>query len=121
MLANTITLADDVPANHNYDLVSRSGMNSDRRETGVASNVESVLSIKNTVVLGGKSDTNRHLIRFGWNEVDAVTGELYPCAVHAVITRHKMAPDAAIISKCEEMGNLLKDGTILDDILVGGN
>lgn len=120
MLSNTITLADDSATDHSYDLVSRSGMTSDRRETGVASSIGSVLSIKNTVVLNDDSP-NRHLIRFGWNEVDGTTGELYPCSVHAVITRHKLATDAALKERLHQLGVLLQTSATIDDILVGGN
>lgn len=120
MLANTITLADNALTDHDYDLVARAGMTSDRRETVVASKVESVMQIKNTIVFN--SDTpNRHLIKFSWNEVDATTGDLYPCSVHAVITRHKLADDDNIRHRLTQLANFLLDGSSISDVLRGGN
>lgn len=120
MLPDTITLADMTPANHSYDLVSRQGMNSDRRETGVASKIASVLSIKNTVDLSSDA-VNRHLIRFGWNDVDATTGELYPCSVHVIIQRHKLADDADLNQRLHQLGNLIMNETYMNDVFMGGN
>lgn len=121
MLANTITLADAVPANHVFDLVSRLGMESIRRETGVVSAEERALTIKNTVPLNNPTAKNRHLVQFTGYEVDATSGELYPYSVHAVISRHKAVTDGTVLQKCFLLGTFLRDATIMDDILIGGN
>ena len=121
MLSNSVVLVDDLAANHTYDLVSRQGMESIRREDGVASNLGSALLIKNTVDMNAPTAKNRHLVQLVWNEIDGTTGEIYPASVHAVITRHKMVADSAIISKLDELASFITSTTNMQDLLVGGN
>lgn len=122
MLTNTITLSEDGgTTTADYDLVSREGMSSMRRETGVDSALGSALIIKNTVDINNPSAKNRHLIQLVGNEEDATTGELYPYSVHAVISRDKNVTDATIKKKCVELADFLDNSTDMDDVLVGGN
>lgn len=120
MLANEIVLNDGVGDN-TYDLVSREGMSSLRREVGVASNLGSVLEIKNTVDLNAPTAKNRHLIRLAQSEIDGTTGVLYPFSVHCVITRDKNASDASIKALLMELSALISTSASMDDVLLGGN
>lgn len=120
MFSNTITLNDGTN-DHLFDLVSRQGMKSDRREQSVASQAASVLTLQNTIDLNNQAATNRHFIRFGWNDIDATTGELYPGSVHAVVQRHKLVDDANIIIKCALLSAFLGSSTNVSEMLVGGN
>lgn len=120
MLDNTLVLNDGVGDN-TYDLVSREGMSSVRREVGVSSKLGSALLIKNTVDLNSPTAKNRHLIQIVQNEEDGSTGELYPFSVHAVITRHKSVADATIKAVCKELAAFLSSSTNMDDVLLGGN
>jgi hypothetical protein len=120
MLSNTITLNDGVDDN-TYDLVSREGMNSIRRETGVSSTIGSALVIKNTVDLNAPTTKNRHLIQLSQNEIDGTTGEKYPFSVHVVITRDKNVADATIKKLCVELAAFITSSTNMDDVLIGGN
>lgn len=121
MLSNTITLTDVAVADHPFDLVSREGMSSVRRETGVASNLASSLIIKNTVDLSSPTKQNRHLVQLTLNEIDGTTGEVYPCSVHIVIARHKMHSDASIKDMLAELASLITVDASVSDILLGGN
>lgn len=120
MLANQITLNDGTD-NHIFDLVSRSGMNSVRRETGVSSTLASVMEIKNDVDLNSATKHNRHLVRLAYNDVDAVTGDLYPVSVHLVVSRHKKADDATILKKITCLADFLAPTTDVTNVLLGGN
>jgi len=119
MLSNTIILNDGVGDN-TYDLVSRSGMSSVRREVGSASSEASALTIKNTIDLNAPETKNRHLVQISWNEIGS-EGQVYPASVHVVVSRHKMVSDAEIKSRCAEMAAFIGSSTNLTDILVGGN
>lgn len=119
MLDNELTLNDGT-ADHVYDLVSRSGMNSMRREDSVDSELASALIINNTVDLNSLAN-NRHLVQFKLNEKDATTGELYSCVVHMVINRHKKFSDAGVLNLCARLKAYLTDVTLVTDNLVGGN
>lgn len=121
MLSNTITLTDDDTIAHPYDLVSRLGMDSIRREVGVSSDIGSSLLIKNTVDLNNPSAKNRHLIQLTWNEIDGTTGEIYPCSIHCVISRPKLSADATLLNKVSELRNFLSTTANMENILVGGN
>lgn len=121
MLANSLTLADDSAVNHTFDLVSREGMNSIRRETSVSSNVGSAMLIKHTLDLNAPDKVNRHLVQFNWNEIDGTTGDIYPCSVHLVISRHKSASDAAITERVHQLESFIADSTNLDELYIGGN
>lgn len=120
MLANQITLNDGTD-NHVYDLVSRSGMTSVRRETGVSSTLGSVFEIKNDIDLAAPTKHNRHLVRLAYNDVDAVTGEVYPVSVHLVVSRHKKADDAKILKTVTCLGDFLAPTTDMTNVLIGGN
>lgn len=120
MLTDTITLTDSGAATHSYSLVSRSGMESMRRETNVSSSMGSVLSIKNTIDLNNDAARNRHLVQFSTNEIDAVTGEKYPLTVHVVISRHKSVSDTYIVEKCSQLADFL-NATNIAEVLIGGN
>lgn len=121
MLANTLTLADDNAVEHNFDLVSRIGMDSIRREVGVSSDQGSSLQIKNTVDLNAPTAKNRHLVQLTWNEIDEITGEIRPCSIHAVISRTKGSSDETLASKAYMLGLFLMQPTVLPNIVVGGN
>lgn len=123
MLANTISLDDQAPSTFTFDLVSREGMESVRRETtaGVTSAEGSVLKISNTVDLSAPNNKNRHLVQLQWNDIDGTTGDLYPGSVHVVIARHKKVSDAVIQSKLEQLCDFLLDTSNVADLLRGGN
>lgn len=118
MLSNTITLNDGV-ADALYDLVSRQGMESVRRETGVSSNLASALIIKNTVDLNAPTAKNRHLIQL--SGLESVSDVLYPYSVHCVISRDKNVTDASIKLKLVELAAFISSSTNMDDVLIGGN
>lgn len=120
MLSNTITLSNDGgTTTADYDLVSRQGMESVRREVGIDSALGSALVIKNTVDINSPTAKNRHLIQLVTNE--EISGELYPFSVHVVISRDKTVTDSAIKLKLVELADLISTSASMDDILVGGN
>lgn len=119
MLANSLTLNDGT-ADHVYDLVSREGMSSVRRELSTDSADGHALVIKNTIDLSNPSAKNRHLVQFNWNEVSA-EGDVYPASVHVVISRHKLVTDAEIEVKIAQLAAFLGVAANIDDILIGGN
>jgi hypothetical protein len=122
MLSNTLSPEyNSNPDTYDYDLVSRQGMESIRRQVGAPSAEGRALTIKNTVDLSAPTKANRHLVQFTYTEIDETTGEKYPVSVHAVVSRHKMATDAGIAETCYQLSDLLRTQTFLDDILVGGN
>lgn len=120
MLSNTITVNDGT-TDHSFDLVSREGMSSVRRETNTSSELGSVFNIKNTVDLSATSQPNRHLVQFQKSEKDATTGELYPVTVHMVVTRHKKASDAFVKEQVALCSNATALAGFMDDVLMGGN
>lgn len=123
MLANTITLTNATPTDHIYDLVSREGMSSIRRDTTLESSLNSALVIKNTVDLGNVAARNRHLIQLSRNYEDA-EGVIHPYSVHLVISRAKAVPDADVELLVSEMKDFLieaNSGVDVTDILRGGN
>lgn len=97
MLANEITVTDGTTPGV-FDLISREGTNSIRRQTGVDSDVSGQLNIKNTVDLSSSSTKkNRHLApQFIGYEKDATTGEISTCTVHTVIVRDKAYSDEGV-------------------------
>jgi len=120
MLANTITLNDGT-SDHLYDLVSRKGMESIRRETGVSSTLGSSLVIKNTVDLNSPTAKNRHLVQLVKSELNATTGIFMPYSVHAVVTRDKGVSDANITLMVAQLAAFLGVSANLADVLLGGN
>lgn len=120
MLSDTITLTDSSATDHSYSLVSRQGMESMRRETGVSSAIGSVLTVKNTVDLNNPSARNRHLIQLATNEIDAVTGEKYPLSAHIVISRHKNVTDAYVLEKVSQLADFVTAANVAE-VLIGGN
>jgi len=120
MLANTITLNDGT-SDHVYDLVSRQGMESLRRETGVSSSLNSGLTVKNTVDLGNASAQNRHLVQIARKEIDATTGAEYKGSVHCVISRDKNFTDAELALMIAQLCAFLGVSANITDILLGGN
>lgn len=122
MLSNTVTLSNDGgTTTADYDLVSREGMNSVRRETGVASELASALIIKNTVDINSQTAKNRHLLQLTKNEEDATTGELYPYSCHVVVSRDKRVTDANVKLMLMELADLISTSADMDDVLLGGN
>jgi hypothetical protein len=119
MLSNTIVLNDGVD-DASYDLVSRSGMTSLRREVGVDSSEGSSLKIANTVDITAPETKNRHLVQLSWTDY-GTNGEPYPASVHVVVTRHKMVDDAKIKLKLVELADLISTSADVEDILLGGN
>lgn len=120
MLDNTVT-ANDGTNNHTYDLVSRQGMESLRRETGVPSREGSCLKISNTIDLSNLEAKNRHLIQFFWKDDDADGVPSYEGSVHVVIARHKNVTDAKLLLKLAQLADLIGDSAIMNDVLIGGN
>jgi hypothetical protein len=122
MLSNTLTLNDGT-TDHDYDLVSREGMNSIRRETGVDSHLASSLVIKNTVDLGNSAARNRHFVALQGFYEDTVDnpGILLPWSVHVVISRHKLVPDSLLLDRCVRLADFLDNASDVTDVLVGGN
>jgi hypothetical protein len=119
MLDNQITLNDGTD-DHVYDLVSREGMTSVRRELSTDSADAHALIIKNTIDMSNPSSKNRHLVQFTWNEVSA-EGVTYPASVHIVIARHKLVTDAEISVKVAQLAAFLGVTANIDAILIGGN
>jgi len=117
MFDNVIVLSDG--ANKSYDLISRTGMKSLRRELGVASNTASTLAIEHSIDLNNPSTKNRHLTKLSWNEV--IDGVVYPASVHVVISRHKMVSDTSIKSKLLQIADLINTEADQDKLLLGGN
>jgi len=120
MLSNTLALTDGTTS-RDYDLVSRLGMRSVRRDTSATSTEGSALIIDNTVDLNAPTKQNRHLVQFTWSEIDGTTGELYPCSVHMVIARHKKAPDADVLEKVALLADFCGTAANLENLLIGGN
>lgn len=120
MLDNTITLSDGT-LTHDYDLVSRLGMESLRRETGVPSREGSVLQIKNTVDLNAPASKNRHLIQLFWKDDDADGVASYEGSVHVVISRDKNVSDDKLINKLKQLAAFISSQTNVEDVLIGGN
>lgn len=119
MLTNSITLTDGTTP-LTYDLVSRQGMSSGRREDGADSDVAGILEIKNTVAPLALTTKNRHLIKITVIEKDA-DGVYSTASVHASIVRDKAVSDAAIISACGRLSDFLATTADVEDVLVGGN
>lgn len=123
MLNNTITLQDSVPNSYTFDLVSRAGMTSIRRETtaGVSSSEGSVLKISNTVDLNAPNTKNRHLVQLSWTDYDATTNAPYQASVHVIVSRHKMVTDAKILAKLQQLADFFGTEANVTDLLRGGN
>lgn len=130
MLSNIITLHDLAavdPVIHSYDLVSRLGMSSLRRETtvGSVSSDQSALTIKNTVDMQSPKP-NRHLIKLSRSfEVNATTGERQDVSVHVVITRGKSVSDDQVLLMCNQLASFMTEesgsGSLILPVLLGGN
>jgi len=120
MQANTLVVNDGT-SDRSFDLVSRQGMESTRREVGVSSTLASQLKIANTVDLNNLAAKNKHLIQFGWNEVDATTGAVSKAAIWIAISRDKAVTDASIAERSAMLADLVAQPGFLTDILVGGN
>lgn len=122
MLNNTLTYVDAATTSRSYDLISREGMNSLRRETtaGVASSNNSGLAIKQTIDLYAPTKANRHLVQFTYTEVDS-EGRTYPITVHAVITRHKQASDAEVLNQVALLADFLGTAGNAEAMLIGSN
>lgn len=119
MLSDTLVLNDGT--DHSYDLVLRSGMESLRREVGVASNLGSGLRISNQVDLAASETKNRHLVQLSWTDVDADDVPVYQGSVHVVISRHKNVTDAKLKLKLKQLADFIADATLVDTVLLGGN
>lgn len=124
MLSNVIQLNnnDATPVTYDYDLVSRQGMESRRRETttGVPSREGSTLRISNVVDLSSTAK-NRHLVQLSWIDDDADGIAAYPASVHVVISRNKNVSDDKIKDKLEQLAFFLLQSSWIDDVLIGGN
>lgn len=122
MLDNTITLNDGTNSK-TYDLVSRQGMESLRRETtsGVPSREGSTLKVSNTIDTNNLAAKNRHLVQLYWKDDDADGVPAYEGSVHVVIARHKNVTDAKLLSKLAQLADMLVDATSMGKILIGGN
>lgn len=122
MLDNTITLNDGVN-NKTYDLVSRQGMESLRRETtsGVPSREGSTLKVSNTIDTNNLAAKNRHLIQLYWKDDDADGVPSYEGSVHVVVARHKNVTDAKLLSKLAQLADIIADSAQMGKILIGGN
>lgn len=121
MISDSITLNDGV-ADRTFALVSREGMNSIRRETtaGVSSASQSMVQVKHTIDLKATGKPNRHLVSLTFTEYDS-SGKPLPITVHAVITRHKSASDAATLKLAEMLANFIGDPAKAADLLIGSN
>ena len=120
MLSNTIQLTDGTTP-LDYDLISREGMESIRRETVVDSSVAGTLIIKNTIDLNNSTTKNRHLIQLQEKQVDAVTGEVYEGSVHVVVARHKSFTDAELKIMLLRLADFISTSADVTDVLRGGN
>lgn len=124
MLSNTITLTDGAVTDHIYDLVSREGYTSVRRDTTLESSLNSTLTMKSTIDASNPTAKNRHLIQVSRSVADAVTGELYPMSAHIVISRDKRISDAVVEALVQELQDYLVEANSavdLTDVLRGGN
>lgn len=120
MLSNTLTVTDGTTP-VNFDLVSREGMKSIRREDGATSQTARTLSIQNTVDPFNQAAKNRHYAQLIWNEVNAETGVISNGACHTVITRDKLLTDASVIQNVAYLHNLFTIAGALESLMVGGN
>jgi hypothetical protein len=116
MFTDEITVTDGtVPAT--YSRISQDGMNSKRRHTTAASNLDRALDIKHTIPTAD-SGKNRHMASL--SGVEVVSGIAYRRQVHVVITRDKLASDTAILQDMKYLINFLSDANI-SKLLLGGN
>lgn len=122
MLDNLLTLNDGT-VDKTYDLVSRQGMESIRRETtaNVPSREGSSLKISNSIDVNNLSAKNRHLVQLFWKDDDADGVPSYEGSVHVVISRHKNVTDAKLLSKLGQLADVISDATVMGKILIGGN
>lgn len=122
MLTDVVTLNDGTDDN-TYALVSRTGMESIRRETtaGVPSREGSSLKISNTIDINNLAAKNRHLIQLYWKDDDADGVPAYEGSVHVVISRHKNVTDDKLKLKLAQLADLITDATAPGSILLGGN
>jgi len=121
MLSDTISVNDGVAA-RTYNLVSRVGMESVRRETtaGVTSTNLSGITIKHTLDDKSPSKLNKHLVQFTYTEVDA-QGVRQVCTAHMVITRAKAATDAQVKKQVAMLAAWAAVSANVDQLLIGGN
>lgn len=121
MINDSVTLNDGT-ANRTYQLVSRIGMDSIRRETtaGVSSASMSKMEIKNTIDDKATSKPNRHLVKFTFTEYDAA-GKPLVSTVHCVITRAKGATDDTVIKLAELCAAFVGDSANVSQMFIGGN
>jgi hypothetical protein len=121
MFSEVITVSDGaVP--RSYTAVSRSGMDTIRRETtaGTPSTANSTMTIRHTLDGKNQSKPNRHLVAFQYTEIDA-TGKAQVVTVHVVINRAKGATDATVIKLATALGEFLTTADTVSSLLIGGN
>lgn len=121
MLADVQTVNDGVAARA-YTLVSRSGMDSQRRETtaGVLSSSLSGLTIKHTLDDRNVAKPNRHLVAFTYTQYDA-NMKPQTCTAHAVITRAKGCTDTEVKKQISLLAAFLAVAANQVELLIGGN
>lgn len=122
MLDNIITLNDGTN-DKTYELVSRQGMESIRRETtaAVPSREGSSMKVSNTIDTNNLAAKNRHLIQLFWKDDDADGVPSYEGSVHVVIARHKNVTDAKLLSKLAQLADMLSDAAAMGKVFLGGN
>lgn len=117
MLADTLVLTDGTN-NHTFSLVSRTGMNSERRESGLTSDLASVATVKNTVDLKTNAK-NRHLFQLSRKYKDS-EGIYSAGSVHLVISRDKAFPDDVLQDMAQELKAFIMRPNIAE-LMIGGN
>lgn len=121
MLTEVISLNDGAVA-RTYQLVSRIGMDSIRRETTAATpaTAQSMFVVKHTIDAKKPSKPNRHLVSLTYSEITA-SGLPAAVTVHAVITRNKLVSDGEVLKQAEMLANFLGEPANVSKLLIGGN
>lgn len=121
MLSDTLTLNNGA-ADQTFQLVSRVGMDSMRRNTtaGVTSSENFKFVVKNTIDDKKDSKPNRHLILVTATETDA-NGVKSTAQVHRVITRSKGFTDAGILKLVAIANDFDATPANVSATLIGGN
>lgn len=126
MIADILTLNDGTgtspTGDHTFQLVSREGMSSIRRDVtaGIPSTAMASLVIKHTIDEKSKTKPNRHLVMSKFTEQDA-TGVDQQSQVHCVITRAKKATDAQVAKQVAMLVAFFSDPDNVAQLLIGGN
>lgn len=117
-----IVNVNDGTAGREFTLVSRAGMDSIRRETTAGSSAvnQSTMTIKHTLDIRALNKPNRHLVSFSFTDYDAA-GKPLLTTVHAVVTRHKAAPESTAHELSQCVASFFGGTAEFTQLLLGGN